>query len=184
MTGSLLIVTGPPGAGKSTVSVHLARSFAHSVLVAGDDFFAFLRQGRIQPWLAESAAQNGTVTDAAAAATGAFVRGGYDTVYDGVLGPWFLDRFVEGLAIDGAVDYAILLPDAETCVERVATRRNHGFDDQASARQMHAQFAGAPVAPRHVFTGDEAAGDVAAVVSRILHRRAGGDLRLRSLTRD
>ncbi len=183
MSGSLLVVTGPPGAGKSAVAVHLARSFERSVLVAGDDFFAFLREGRIEPWLPASDEQNGIVTDAAAAATGAFVRGGYDTVYDGILGPWFVDRFVAGLG-GVAVDYAVLLPDEEVCVERVRTRSRHGFRDEPATRQMHDQFSGADLAPRHILAGDDIAGDVAAVATTILHRRAGGELRLRQFPRD
>src|SRR4051812_7372715 len=37
--GSLLVVTGPPGAGKSTVAKLLAASAEPSVLVEGDAFF-------------------------------------------------------------------------------------------------------------------------------------------------
>lgn len=52
--GSLLVVTGPPGAGKSSVARILADSFDQSVLVEGDAFFAFLARGAIEPWLPES----------------------------------------------------------------------------------------------------------------------------------
>ena len=90
--GFLLVVTGPPGAGKSTVARILADAFDPSVLVQGDAFFAFLARGAIEPWLPESGPQNEVVVRAAAAATGRFVAGGYATVYDGVLGPWFIGR--------------------------------------------------------------------------------------------
>ena len=46
----LLVVTGPPGAGKSTVSQLLAADFDPGALVAGDQFFGFLRAGFIDPW--------------------------------------------------------------------------------------------------------------------------------------
>lgn len=78
--GSLLIVTGPPGAGKSTVSELLVERREPSVLVAGDAFFQFLARGRIEPWLPESNEQNSVVTLAAGAATGRFVVGGFETV--------------------------------------------------------------------------------------------------------
>jgi energy-coupling factor transporter ATP-binding protein EcfA2 len=68
--GSLLIVTGPPGAGKSTVAKLLADSMPRSVLVEGDAFFGFLANGAIDPWLPESHEQNTVVTKAAGKATG------------------------------------------------------------------------------------------------------------------
>jgi len=50
----LIIVTGPPGAGKSTASEGVAAQFNPAAVVAGDAFFDFLRQGRIAPWEAEA----------------------------------------------------------------------------------------------------------------------------------
>ncbi|HEV6952732.1 MAG TPA: hypothetical protein VKY86_05715 [Promicromonospora sp.] len=47
----LLLVTGPPGSGRSTVTAALAELWEPSVLVEGDAFFAFLRRGAISPWL-------------------------------------------------------------------------------------------------------------------------------------
>jgi uridine kinase len=35
----LIVITGPPGAGKSSVSEHVANQFEPSALVAGDSFF-------------------------------------------------------------------------------------------------------------------------------------------------
>ncbi|MFV0307025.1 MAG: hypothetical protein ACK5OX_04710 [Desertimonas sp.] len=49
MTGQLVIVTGPPGSGKSTIAPLIAATASPSVLVEGDAFFAFLRRGRIDP---------------------------------------------------------------------------------------------------------------------------------------
>jgi Mrp family chromosome partitioning ATPase len=39
--GSLLVITGPPGAGKSTMARAVAAAADNSVLVEGDAFFAF-----------------------------------------------------------------------------------------------------------------------------------------------
>ena len=79
---SLLVVTGPPGAGKSTVAGILADRAEPSVLVAGDDFFGFLARGAIPPWLPASNEQNEVVTQAAAAAAGRYAAEGFVTVYD------------------------------------------------------------------------------------------------------
>jgi hypothetical protein len=96
----LLVVTGPPGAGKSTVSQLLAADFDPGALVAGDQFFGFLRAGFIDPWRPESDKQNEVVMQSAAAAAGKLVQGGITVVYDGVLGPWFVPAFLAGTGLD------------------------------------------------------------------------------------
>ena len=147
--GSLLVVTGPPGAGKSTVARVLAHQAEPSVLVEGDAFFGFLARGAIPPWLPASHHQNEIVTKAAAAAAGAYTAGGYLTIYDGVVGPWFLPTFAAATRLD-QLDYVILLPTAEACVRRVDVRLGHGFTDREATRKMHSEFADARIDPRHV----------------------------------
>jgi adenylate kinase family enzyme len=70
--GSLLVITGPPGAGKSTVARLIADAAERSVRVEGDAFFGFLATGAIEPWLPASNDQNTVVTRAAASAAGQF----------------------------------------------------------------------------------------------------------------
>jgi len=173
MRGSLLIVTGPPGAGKSTVARLLASRFEPSVLVDGDAFFAFLAMGAVEPWLPESAEQNDVVIQAAAVAAGRFTHGGYTTVYDGVLGPWFLPTFATATGLD-QLDYAVLLPSADRCVQQVAGRTDHGFTDESATRKMHEEFAQADVESRHVI---EVVGDAGEVVDSVLAARSAGALR-------
>ncbi|WP_309133430.1 AAA family ATPase [Cellulomonas sp.] len=170
----LVVVTGPPGAGKSTVAALLVDRFTPSALVTGDTFFAFLARGALPPWLPEAHAQNTVVVDAAAAATGRFVAGGLHVVYDGVVGPWFVDRLAAEVP---DLHYVVLLPPLATCLERVATRTGHGFTDADAARRMHREFATADVAARHLVT--TATADAAAVVDEIEDRLRHGSLRLR-----
>lgn len=127
----------------------LAERAELSALVSGDAFFGFLAGGAIAPWLTESGRQNEVVTRAAASAAGHYASGGYFTVYDGVVGPWLLSTFFRETNLDG-LDYVILLPDVEECVRRVASRRGHGFRDEAATRKMHAEFLNAQIDGRHL----------------------------------
>jgi predicted ABC-type ATPase len=173
---SLLIVTGPPGAGKSTVSAILANRMSSSVLVEGDRFFGFLAKGSIEPWLPEAHNQNGVVTEAAAAATGRFAAD-YHTVYDGVVGPWFLPTFT---AASGLVelDYVVLLPSVDQCISQVGSRSGHGFTDVPATRKMHHEFSTASIHERHVIAGHPTNPEHTA--DQIETKRARGELRYRA----
>jgi len=57
----------------------------------GDAFFAFIDEGYVAPRATEAGRQNEIVIEAAGASAGRLVSGGYTVVYDGVIGPWFLD---------------------------------------------------------------------------------------------
>jgi cytidylate kinase len=169
----LLVVSGPPGAGKSTVAALVAARSTRCVVVEGDRFFNFVATGRIDPWLKEANDQNRVVLEAAAVATARYLAHGYPTVYEGVLGPWFLPTFLEAAALT-SVDYAVLLPGEARCVERVTGRADHHFVDGPATATMHHQFARAAIDPRHVVEID-ASPD--AVTDEVVRRRDDGLLR-------
>ena len=173
MPGELIVVSGPPGAGKTTVAEVLARTFPRSALVAGDAFFAFVAGGWIAPWAPEAKQQNEVVLQAAASAAGRFASGGYTVVYDGVVGPWWLPAFAAATGLP-SLCYVVLLPSEERCVERVSSRHGHGFTDAGAARHMHREFAGAAVDPRHVLA--DPPGDPTAVARSIRTRLDRGVL--------
>lgn len=155
----LVVLTGPPGAGKSTVGRLLALEFDPSALLEGDAFFGFLARGVIDPWRPESNDQNEVVIDASGAAAGRYAAGGITTVFEGMIGPWFLPRFLAASGL-GSLQYIVLLPSAEVCVDRVSGRTGHTFRDEQATRLMHDQFSrayGVDLDPRHVLD-DNAAG--------------------------
>jgi energy-coupling factor transporter ATP-binding protein EcfA2 len=170
--GRLLVITGPPGSGKSTVASHIADRQQSSVLVAGDAFFRFVRRGFIDPWLADADEQNAVVVAAAARAAGRFVGGGFITVYEGVVGPWYLDHFLAETGLD-LLDYAVLMPPLERCVERVRTRTGHGFTDEDATRHMYDEFVRTDLPPSHVIDNPP---DDAGLVARAIEERMADDL--------
>jgi hypothetical protein len=170
----LVAITGPPGAGKSTVAGLLADEFEKSALIEGDAFFGFLARGAIEPWLPAAHRQNEVINRAAATAAGGYVAGGYITVYDGVLGPWFLADFAAATTLD-YLHYAVLLPSVERCVAQVAGRTGHEFTDEAATRHMHQEFAGAGLDQRHVLA--DLSGPADETAAEVLKRIRNGRLR-------
>ena len=67
-------------------------------------------------------------------------QGGYTVVFDGVIGPWFLDAFLAATGLR-EVHYAMLLPPERICLQRVESRIGHGFTDRDAARHMYGEFA-------------------------------------------
>jgi hypothetical protein len=129
------------------------------------------------PWLPAANQQNQTVTRAAASAAGQYASGGYFTVYDGIVGPWFLQTFARATGLK-ELHYVVLMPSVETCLERVATRLDHAFTDEAATRHMHEEFASADIEPRHVLR--DPPDRVADVARSILSALEAGSVRYKT----
>ncbi len=120
----ILILTGPPGAGKTTAAAALAASHERAAHVESDRFFHFIVSGYVEPWLSESQEQNELVMDLVAHVALGYARAGYFTIVDGIVSPrWFFEPMRDALRRGGAeVAYAILRPPLETCRARTAER--------------------------------------------------------------
>src|SRR5690242_2331629 len=99
----IVIVTGPPGAGKSTTARALAEESPadRAVHLHTDDAYAYIRKGFVPPWDPASGPQNATVMAALSAQAAAFARGGYEVLVDGIVGPWFLDPWRSAASAHG-----------------------------------------------------------------------------------
>jgi hypothetical protein len=121
--GQLLLLTGAPGCGKTTVSPLVADLASLSVCLDFDWFFAKLRSGALEPWREEAHQQNRVVLSAAASAVATFTAGGYFTVADGIFYPFMLDLFVDACRPLGIeLNYAVLSAPLSVVLSRVQSR--------------------------------------------------------------
>lgn len=129
---SIVIVSGCPGSGKTTLSESLARCEGQGLHLPSDVFYSFPSEP-IDPTHKESRHQNTTIMRALARCARALAEGGYRVVLDGVIGPWFLPTLRDELSGGPAVSYVVLqAPEAEA-LRRVRRRQGPG----ASARVRH-----------------------------------------------
>ena len=122
--GRIVIITGSPGTGKTTAAAVAAKEsdMEKSVHMHTDDFYHYLSKGAIAPYLPESNEQNLVVIEAFLEAAKRFVRGGYEVIVDGIVGPWFLEPWL-GLAGEGyEVHYIVLRASKEETLKRAVER--------------------------------------------------------------
>ena len=159
MTGNdpVLIVTGPPGAGKTTAARLIAGARERSVHVESDRFFDFIASGFVEPWRPESRGQNEVVMRVVAEAAARYAEAGYFTVIDGIVIPrFFMAPLSTRLAEKGhAVAYAVLRPSLQSCSARASARAANPLADPAVIEQLWHEFADLGELEGHVMDNDE-----------------------------
>lgn len=146
-----------------------------SVHMHTDDFYHYLSKGAIPPHLPESNAQNAVVIEAFLEAAKRYVRGGYDVIVDGIIGPWFLEPWLNIVRGGYEVHYIILRASKKETMKRAIERSKLSEDANIElVETMWNQFCDLGVYEKNVIeTTDFSIGDtVSAIKKKVSDRTA------------
>jgi chloramphenicol 3-O-phosphotransferase len=137
----VIILSGPPGSGKTSVAESLCARYDRTVHLETDLLFSAVRMGFTKPWRPESARQNELVSRAAARAATAYVQALYTVFIDAVVGPHLLPVYIDELrAARVRVQFVLLMPSLEETLRRGREREAVLRVPERQLRELHAQF--------------------------------------------
>jgi predicted kinase len=167
----VLILTGPPGVGKTTTAAALVTRFPRAVHLESDRFFHFIRSDYVEPWRPEADEQNRVVMRIVAEAAAGYAAAGYFTVIDGIVIPgWFLEPVRDALRDAGhPVALAVLRAPLPVCVARVQEREGEPDVDSAALEQLWQSFANiGDLEANALDLGEEGKDEVSEMLARYL----------------
>ncbi|MBS1715166.1 MAG: AAA family ATPase [Armatimonadetes bacterium] len=128
---SIVIVSGPPASGKTSVSLALAALFPRSLRIPVDDLREWVVSGISQPvpeWTEETERQFALAEDAAADVAVRYLGGGFTVVLDHCRRPENIDAWAARSFGGRHVHKVALLPHLSTCLKRNRSRSDKSFD--------------------------------------------------------
>ena len=170
---SIILLSGPVGAGKTTVARELiACSAGPMVCIGGDTFWAHIirRSEQLPPHK-----NFRMIMTAMVAAALPYALYGYETLLDFSIPPWFLetaDKVVSGKEVP--VDYVVLRPTENICAARCVGRAEGIINDYTPYHDLYADFN--DVSRRHLIVNDQA--DATAVARQIREGLDEGKFRM------
>jgi adenylylsulfate kinase-like enzyme len=140
-TNTIWLITGAPGAGKSTVSVALCRKFSMAVHIPVDDIRDWVRSGFASPeqWSAETSRQFALARRGAAKIAADYADAGFVAVLDDVVRTSELGQYTDYLG-EATLRKVLLSPNLETVLARNGAPGRKPFDSsilEAACRGLH-----------------------------------------------
>jgi adenylylsulfate kinase-like enzyme len=138
---AIWLITGAPGAGKSTVADALCQRFPLAVHIPVDDIRDWVRSGFSSPveWTAETDRQFALARRGAARVAADYADAGFVAVLDDVIRESHLDQYTDHLG-NAAIRKVLLNPSLETVLARNAAPGRKPFDSsvlEAACRGLH-----------------------------------------------
>lgn len=153
--GAIIVISGPVGAGKTTVARELlARTPPPAAFVEGDAFWPFVAKPRPQA-PRQQAFQ--TIMKAMFRSAAAFASDGFTALLDFSMPPTFLER--ASARVSDPIHFVVLKPALAVCTARAAERVEGRIDDYEPYAALYDLF---QVPERHVLANDELAPAAAA----------------------
>jgi chloramphenicol 3-O-phosphotransferase len=136
----IILLSGPPGAGKTTIAKELVTiSPGPIACIEGDKFWSFFAKG----WEGKGQHKNFvTLMTSVTAASLSYARAGYEVILDFSIPPWFLPTVHKIITSRGMqIHYVVLRPARDTCALRAAGRSEGAVVDYGHLDEFYESFA-------------------------------------------
>jgi predicted kinase len=127
----IFLITGTPGAGKTSVSIALMKRFPFGLHIPVDDLREWVVSGLADPvpvWTAETTRQFRIARQAALAMARLYLEAGFAVVIDDVIFPAEAQEMFVVPLPDYTIHKVLLKPSVATAQSRNATRTNKTYD--------------------------------------------------------